>query len=96
MIKKIVFCLILLCCISPIAFAENPDNVNESTTNDDINILELKGTSTWSIQHDIPLISINHEPTNKIIDIDNLFIHIGDMPPISPIHKPTYLDQWSN
>ena len=37
MIKKIVFCLILLCCMSSIAFAENPsDNVNETTNNGDI------------------------------------------------------------
>ena len=44
MIKKIVFCLILLCCMSSVAFAENPsDNVNETTTNDDIDILELSG-----------------------------------------------------
>ena len=44
MIKKIVFCLILLCCMSSVAFAENPsDNVNETTTNDDIDILKLSG-----------------------------------------------------
>ena len=34
MIKKIVFCLILLCCMSSVAFAENPsDNVNETVNN---------------------------------------------------------------
>ena len=40
MIKKIVFCLILLCCMSSVAFAENPsDNVNETTTNDNQDII---------------------------------------------------------
>ena len=40
MIKKIVFCLILLCCMSSVAFAENPsDNVNETTINDGIDII---------------------------------------------------------
>lgn len=35
MIRKIIFCLILLCCISPIAFAETiSDNINETIDND--------------------------------------------------------------
>ena len=38
MIKKIVFCLILLCCISPIAFAETPsDNITDIGDLNEIN-----------------------------------------------------------
>ena len=39
MIKKIIFCLILLCCISPIAFAENTsyDNINDNANFNEIN-----------------------------------------------------------
>ena len=33
MIKKIVFCLILLCCMSSVVFAETSDNVNGTVDN---------------------------------------------------------------
>ena len=33
MIKKIVFCLILLCCMSSVVFAETHDNVNGTVDN---------------------------------------------------------------
>ena len=65
MIKKIVFCLILLCCMSSVAFAENPsDNVNEISTNNTINI------DDWPI----PIINpVNFEPITDP-DINNWFI----------------------
>ena len=54
MIKKIVFCLILLCCISTISFAENPDNVNDIGDFNKINtnIEKLQSENVYNLQKD--------------------------------------------
>ena len=78
MIKKIVFCLILLCCTSSFAFAENlSDNMNENITNDDIDI------NDWFI----PIVSpTNLDPNSDpdINDWNDWFIPIDDMLLVSP------------
>ena len=80
MIKKIVFCLILLCCMSSIAFAENPsDNVNETTINDGIDII--------TPIDDIIYVSPNPEHINDGIDI---ITPIDDIIYVSPNPEHTH------
>ena len=74
MIKKIVFCLILLCCISPIAFAENTsyDNINDiGNFNENTNIGKLQSNNICNLQKDY---YINNSATNSgnIIEQNNI------------------------
>ena len=74
MIKKIVFCLILLCCISPIAFAENIsyDNINDiGDFNENTNIEKLQSENICNLQKDY---YINNSATNSgnIIEQNNI------------------------
>ena len=74
MIKKIVFCLILLCCISPIAFAENTsyDNINDiGDFNENTNIEKLQSENICNLQKDY---YINNSANNSgnIIEQNNI------------------------
>ena len=73
MIKKIVFCLILLCCISTISFAENPDNVNDIGDFNKINtnIEKLQSENVYNLQKDY---YINNSANNSgnIIEQNNI------------------------
>ena len=74
MIKKIVFCLILLCCISPIAFAENIsyDNINDiGHFNENTNIEKLQLENVYNLQKDY---YINNSTNNNgnIIEQNNI------------------------
>ena len=74
MIKKIVFCLILLCCISPIAFAENTsyDNINDiGHFNENTNIEKLQSENICNLQKDY---YINNSANNSgnIIEQNNI------------------------
>ena len=63
MIKKIIFCLILLCCISPIAFAENTyyDNITNNGYYNEINT---------NIENN------NSITNNTILDNDTVYITV--------------------
>ncbi len=74
MIKKIIFCLILLCCISPIAFAENTsyDNINDNADfNENTNIEKLQLENVYNLQKDY---YINNSTNNNgnIIEQNNI------------------------
>ncbi len=75
MIKKMIFCLILLCCISPIAFAENTsyDNINDIGDFNKINTNIEKNPSenVCNLQKDY---YINNSATNSgnIIEQNNI------------------------
>ena len=74
MIKKIIFCLILLCCISPIAFAENIsyDNINDiGDFNENTNIEKLQSENVYNLQKDY---YINNSANNSgnIIEQNNI------------------------
>jgi len=74
MIKKMIFCLILLCCISPIAFAENIsyDNINDiGDFNKNTNIEKLQSENVYNLQKDY---YINNSATNSgnIIEQNNI------------------------
>ena len=95
MIKKIVFCLILLCCMSSVAFAENPsDNVNETTTNDDIDILELSGCPIVYDHYDGPgcekptCKNIEPAPFVNYTDTYARDVETGKFIPLGEITKP--------
>ena len=78
MIKKIVFCLILLCCISTISFAENPDNVNDIGDFNKINtnIEKLQSENVYNLQKDY---YINNSANNSgnIIEQNNICLDEG-------------------
>lgn len=105
MIKKIVFCLILLCCMSSVAFAENPsDNVNETTTNDDIDILEIidckvydhyngPGCENPTCKNIEPAPFVNYTDTYTIDAETGKYIPLGEITKPLPENMVIYNDQ---